>query len=281
MNYTRTLLLTLTAAALVAPPAAAHDYWLMPEKFTPVAGEPLKVHLYYGDDFKPENERPFQKDRTPSFVLISATEARELSATTPDQQLPLAELTFAEAGTHLLALDRTAQNINLEPKQFNEYLRHEGLTDILAVRKKTKKLQTQGRERYSRNIKALVQTGDVRNDEIALRTLGKPIEIVPEQNPVNLQPGQNLGVRVLFEGKPLANRQIDALNTTSGKLVRLSARTDKEGRAGFRLDRPGPWIVRLVHMRACARDCRNVDWESFWSSLTFALADAPAQSARP
>ncbi|WP_051382694.1 DUF4198 domain-containing protein [Gloeobacter kilaueensis] len=260
--------LVLTGGLLTAAPAWSHDYWLMPEKLTAVPGEPIKVHLYYGDDFKIENERPFQKDRTPRFQLSSATGGRDLGATAKDGQLPLVDLRLDTPGTYLISLDRNAQNIVLQPKEFEAYLSEEGLNDILVLRRKLGKAQSPGRERYARSIKSIIQLGTVFNDDVAGRTLGQTIEIVPEQNPARLRSGENLSVRIRFAGQPLVDQQINAF----GPNRRLAARTDRAGRATFRLDEPGAWIVRLVHMRPCTSDCGATDWESFWSSITFAIA---------
>lgn len=250
--------------------ASAHDYWLLPEKFNPAPGEAVNVRLYFGDNFeKPEDERPFQKDRTPGLVLVSSGETRDFAATTPDQQKPLLKVDFPRPGSYLLALDRNAQTIDLKAEDFNEYLEHEGLGDILELRKQSNQLKNPGRERYSRNIKAVMQVGTP-VDEVPLRVLGRTLELVPQQNPYALKPGADLTVQVLFEGAALAGREVAAYNLTAGKLTQQQARTDKDGRVTFQVQ-PGQWMVRLVHMRACQKDCAGVDWESYWSSLTFAL----------
>jgi hypothetical protein len=45
--------------------------------------------------------------------------------------------------------------------------------------------------------------------------------------------------------------------------------TGVNGVATFKIDKPGLWIVRLVTMRRCAKDCGEADWESLWGALTF------------
>ena len=51
------------------------------------------------------------------------------------------------------------------------------------------------------------------------------------------------------------------------------ARTDANGLATLRLDRPGEWMVSAVHMTPCPE--RTIaDWESLWASVTFELAAA-------
>jgi uncharacterized GH25 family protein len=271
----RTFVLTVAAVALVAAPVAAHDYWLLPEKFVAKPGEEVPTHLYYGDDFVPENERPYQKDRTPYFALVSAGSTVDLAATLSDGSRPAAALRPGAPGTYLLVHDRNAQNIVLKGTDFDRYLQEEGLEAIRAERRRRGEDTKDGRERYSRSIKTLVQVGLI-PDATATRHLNRPIEIVPLVNPYTLRPGQSLTVRVFFEGKPLADQQIDALHRQGNRTNRLSARTDAAGQASFQLAEPGAWLLRLVHMERCRRDCAAIDWESFWSSLSFALPPAPA-----
>jgi len=76
-------------------------------------------------------------------------------------------------------------------------------------------------------------------------------------------------VRLLYEGKPLAGTLIMALQR--GRPGAVSAvRSDSRGRATLKLDRPGLWLIKAVHMIPAPADA-NADWESFWASLTFAL----------
>jgi uncharacterized GH25 family protein len=263
---------TLALAGLVllwGLPCAAHDYWLAPEQFLALPGSKIATHLYFGDRFEIEDERPFQKPRTPFFQLVGAGGTTDLTPT-PDGRKPVAELTLPTEGTYVLVLDRTAQSITLEAAQFDAYHKEEGLADVLEWRRRNRQSGAAGRERYSRSVKALLQAGQ-RTDPIATRPLGRRIEIVPLQNPYDLKPGQELAVQVLFEGRPLADCQVEAFYRQAGKPVALTRRTDGEGKASFRLEQPGPWIVRLVHMRPCREECAAIDWESFWSSLTFAL----------
>lgn len=251
---------------LPASSAFAHDYWLVPEKFSLDPEESVKVHLYYGDELKIENERPFQKDRTPRLEQISTEGTLDLIPTSVDGQNPFANLSFPKPGSYVLAMDRNAQNIVLKGPEFTQYLKEEGLSDILARRKPN----TPGRERYARSIKALIQVGE-RITDIPLKPLSQRLEILPLQNPLRLKPGYVLTVQLIFEGFPLMNRQIQAYHLEDGKLAIQNRRTDPQGKASFRLDQPGSWLIRTVHMRPCKQKCRDTDWESFWSSLSFAI----------
>jgi hypothetical protein len=52
---------------------------------------------------------------------------------------------------------------------------------------------------------------------------------------------------------------------------KLMAQSDRDGRAAFKIEEPGPWLVKAVHM-VPAPAGSNADWESFWASLTFDIA---------
>jgi hypothetical protein len=39
------------------------------------------------------------------------------------------------------------------------------------------------------------------------------------------------------------------------------------------LDHSGEWLIRLVHMRRCAADCAEIDWESFWGAYSFGMSE--------
>jgi uncharacterized GH25 family protein len=252
---------------LPASSAFGHDYWLVPEKFSLAPEESVKIHLYYGDELKIEDERPLQKERTPRFEQVSTEGTVDLLPTNIDGQKPFATLSFPKPGSYVLTMDRNAQNIVLKGPEFTKYLKEEGLTDILARRNP----KAPGRERYVRSVKTLIQVGE-RITDIPLKPNSQRLEILPLQNPLRLKPGYVLVVQLLFDGFPLMSRQIQAYHLENGKLITQTKRTDGQGKAFFRLDQAGSWLIRTVHMRPCKQNCRDTDWESFWSSLSFEIA---------
>ena len=96
------------------------------------------------------------------------------------------------------------------------------------------------------------------------------MEIIPENDPSALKPGEDLRVVVKSEGRPLAGALVTARdNRESAKPV--STRTDEQGRAVLRLADPGMWVVDTVDMFAAPADS-GADWESVWASLSFEIA---------
>ncbi len=257
---------------LLTIPAFAHDYWLKPESFFVPVGGSVPVRLYVGDEYKIEEERPLQKERTVSFQMFSANRAPlDLIPQAQDTQSPVARLNFKSAGNHLIAMERKAATIKLEAAKFNAYLAEEGLDAIIAWRAQAGESGQEGRERYRRYLKALLQVGEARDDTYK-RMLGQRLEIIPQANPYGLKPGDTLRVRVFFEGKPLAGAKVFAYNGSGAReALEQAGRTANDGSVAFKLNGSGDWLIRLVHMRRCAAACDEIDWESFWGAYSFGL----------
>jgi len=246
----------------------AHEYWFEPETFFPATGEKTVVHLYVGDGLiKDREERPFQLAKTTMFQIFSAGNALDLKTSLTDEALPIYNFSAAKAGTYLLAMERNWSYIKLEPQKFEDYLREDGMEYISAERAKSGETAKEGRERYSRFIKSLLQVGE-RRDETYKRRVGLKLEITPLGNPYSKKVGDRLKFQVIFDGKPLADRTVFADNRSSPT---QKMTTDKSGKITVKLDQSGLWIVRLVTMRRCAADCGEADWESFWGAMTFGV----------
>ncbi len=259
------------AVLLLFLPASsfAHDYWLEPESFRLHPDETIALRLFVGEKLTSEAERPFQKKPTLKFQFLSAKKTVDLIPGGTEDKTPLALLTPKDEGTYLIALERDAHFIKLDAKKFNDYLAEEGLDSILEARRKAGEEKTDGRERYRRYLKSLIQVGE-RRDDTFKKILGQKLEIVPQANPYDLKPGDALPVLLLFEGKPLAGVRIEAHCRAGDKVATQTATTGKDGVASVKLDRAGTWLVRLVHMCRCA-DREEADWESFWASYSFAV----------
>ncbi|HYC89496.1 MAG TPA: DUF4198 domain-containing protein [Thermoanaerobaculia bacterium] len=125
--------------------------------------------------------------------------------------------------------------------KFEQYLQEEGLTRI----RPTGGVQ---RERFGRFAKSLVR-GET------FPPLGWRFELVP------LSASR---FQLLYEGKPLADTLVVAMNRSK---ERLTTRTDAQGTVTFDLGQ-GAWLIKSVHMVPAPPDS-GVTWESLWASLTF------------
>jgi hypothetical protein len=125
-----------------------------------------------------------------------------------------------------------------------------------------------GRERYRKITKGVLCVGETR-DSLYAQPEGLWLEVVPEQSPCRLKAGDTLGVRILFEGRPLAGTHVSAgYKGTKGHQYPVTVKTDTAGRAEVKLTRAGAWFIRAHHI-VPTREDREADWESAFSTLTF------------
>jgi hypothetical protein len=260
----RWLTIVATGVALAPALAGAHDYWLQAENYHLTAGEPLVVHLNMGEDLNVQEEKAYQVDRTERFELRLKDNVRDLAAATPEGHKPVFADALPTDGPFLFTLVRSAAQVELPAAEFAEYLEHEGIHGVHAQR-------ATERERYWRFLKLLGRVGPDNETDLHHRFTGAQFEIVLLQNPFTLTAGDEQIVQLLFETKPLADTSVFALHRAADDaLIRLSATTDSHGVARFVLSQPGLWLIRSVYMRPC-KGCKDVDWESFWASYSFAL----------
>lgn len=177
-------------------------------------------------------------------------------------------------GTGLAGVAAHPDYIALPVEMFTNYLEHEGMTDALAAFKEGNNLTTI-RERYTKHAKAVFQVGKPLTDDYKT-PLGYKVEIFVDRNPGEVKVGEEMPIRVLYEGKPLANQIVyvgqgkknPGQKATVPEAAVYSLKTDAEGRAKFKIPDKDKWYVQLIHMRKLAND-EDADYESNWSTITF------------
>ena len=282
--------LALASLALLAVPAAAHQYWLAPSRYLAPPGLALSVRAFAGTGFRGD-WKPWSPLNCVKFVartdrVIDLTRGASLGS---DQWAMFAAV---DPRGVLLAYESNFVPIAHTSRQFDEYLHEEGLTGPMEARRKSASRDTV-RERYRRCAKSWLPgnagppppgtTGEraLLGPDTARATtpIGQPLEIVPLALPGS---GPSLRVRVLAEGRPLAaallrawRAPLDSLGLPTDAAIRdsvamaLEARTDARGEALVPCAAEGEWLVSVVDMRP-SRDKKAAEWESTWASLTFA-----------
>ena len=183
------------------------------------------------------------------------------------------EFQTGAAGTYVAGVSTGMRVIELSAEDFNEYLAHDGILDILEERTRVGTADQGARERYSKHVKAIFQVGEVLSGSFA-HELEYPLEIIPLKNPYVLGVGDILPVRVLLRGAPLPSQLVyasyDGYHThdaDGSHSEAVKTRTDSAGVAYLTLEVEGRWYVRLIHMEASEE--ADVDYESNWATLTF------------
>jgi len=250
-------------AVLSATAVFGHDMWIEPTTFSPQAGEIVGLKLRVGQDFLGD---PLPRD--PALInefIVEDSEGRK-PVVGRDGRDPAGFLRVAAPGLLIVGYHSNPSAVELTPEKFNQYLREEGLDTIARLRARRNETNAKAHELFSRCAKSLVLSGSVRETQ-GDKALGFPLELVAEGNPYAMHSGEQLPVRLTFENRPLAGALVVAMNRLNPS-EKISARTDKEGRARLRLPEGGMWLIKSVHMLP-AQAGSNAEWVSYWASLTF------------
>lgn len=255
------------ALALVFAGAAyGHDFWLVPSTFHPSPGETVSVGLRVGQDFvgDPVPRSSYLLDR---FIVRQGNRIDDVPGSESGDP---AGFFRADARTAaVVAYVSRPVPLVTPAAQFEQYLRQQGLDAVLAARARRREHERPGRETFVRCAKAILGGG--RASLAATQPLGLRYEIVPSHDPeLGSSPFRG---RLLFDRTPLPNALVVAMFRDDPR-VRLQTRSDANGTFTFALPRAGVWLIASVRMIG-APPGDDVDWQSFWASLTF---DWPSQA---
>lgn len=244
----------------------AHEYVMLAFKYNLQKGDTLEVHLFVADGFNIQLERPIQKAIIKKLELISENGTTDLLANQADQTLPIVNRKVDFNGLGLIHMERDYARIALPTTKFKEYIKEDHLENINVGNDIATKMQ---RERYTRYLKILVQSGKDASSNLYNKIVGQNFEILLMQNPYKLHKNDIIQAKILFMGKPLANKMITARNRMgSSNTMVQTARTNTNGVCAFKLLRKGEWFIHATHMIPCL-DKADSDWESFWASYSF------------
>lgn len=272
----RALLSALMLLLLARTSAEAHDKWLEAEPAFSARPTSAKLYLATGEALRQAELLPERRpQRILSFQLRKATGVQDLVPLFREDQQPIAVLPQLPAGSHLIRLDTSPIDIELEAGKFGAYLLDERLIAVLAERKQRGEEDAPGRERYSRHLKALIQIGG-KIDGAVSQPLGQELEIVTLASPHLLGAAKEISVQVLFRGQPLAGCAVSAAQRWRNRVHEVYKRTDRAGKTSFAIEPHGLWLIRMVHMRrAEPKDAAaGIDWRSHWASFSFAYPEA-------
>jgi hypothetical protein len=265
------ILIVLVLLAIVALPLGAHDLFLKLDSYFVAPNSDVAVKVLNGTFTTSENG--VTRDRLADLTLVAPDTVVALDTTTwtATKTWSLLRLRTRGAGVYVVGASTRPRELRLEAKEFNAYLKEEGILDVLDARTTSGALGKAARERYSKHVKAVFQAGATSGGQYG-RVLGYPAEIVPLTNPYQLRPGMTLRVRCLADGAPAAGQIVLAGGRTPNgtRLEPMQVTADSTGEAKIQLRSRGTFYVKFIRMRPVTGSS-SVDYESKWATLTFAV----------
>lgn len=273
----------------LCPLVQAHTLFLKMDTFFIDPESPAEIHLVNGTFDRSENT--ISRDRMTDVSFIDPEGNRYhlgKSLWRDDGQETVLDFETSVPGTYVFGVSTNLSMIDLTAAEFNEYLEHDGVRDTLEARKREGRLGEDSTERYSKHVKAIIQSGGRLSPNFSSE-LGYPVEIVPLQNPCAMSEGDIFRARVLKNGKPLAGQLVYAayegftppddhsqphghdhsgmVEDHDGHGEPVETRSDQDGIIEFMLSGTGRWYVRFINMVEI--DEPGIDYESSWATLTF------------
>lgn len=276
----KTFILLITFVLL-----SSHDMFLKMDSYLLQPNQAATIHLYNGTFEKSENV--ITRDRMLDVSLLSNGNRQRLSDDSWTEEGNITVLNFqtGDAGTWVAGVSTAAKNIELSATDFNDYLEHDGVLDMIEWRKENDAMDQDAVEKYSKHVKAIFQVGDKMTEDWKT-PLGYPIEFVPQANPYEVEVGESLPILLLRDGKPLPNQLVYAgfsegahshseggdhnHDEASGEEHRHDEgqmTTDANGVVNLKIDHEGKWFIRSIHMTLSEEE--GLTHESNWATLTF------------
>jgi uncharacterized GH25 family protein len=253
--------------AVIAALAHAHDLFIKLDTYYLDPGQAVEVHVLNGTFGVSENA--ITRDRVVDISLVSPSGRTRLDTTRwmPGDKATRLRFTTVGAGTYVVGASTAPREIDLTGADFNEYLEHDGILDVLEARRRSGDLEKPAREQYAKHVKAIFQVGERRSDEYGT-VLGYPAELIPLDNPYTLSVGSEMRLRCLVNGEPVADQQVLFGNERMNGVISVqSERSDANGVVRVEFDASGKWYVKFINMVRVEQP--GLDYVSEWASVTF------------
>jgi len=216
-------LLTSTAliGLLFAVRLDAHDFWLTATR----EATGFKISGLVGEKFPVPDSRT-AVDRVESWRVVGPSGDLGLPRNLfQDGEYLATRVALPAPGLYLGMMTIFERDIEMKGAEFTEYLRDEGLDQVIAERARLGQTDATARERYARYSKIVLSTGPGSSAHLT-RAAGMKAEFVPSVNPAAVKPGDSIAVQLLIEGKPVCSCLIPFAQVENAHVVTIEGLGD-------------------------------------------------------
>ncbi|NQZ78949.1 MAG: DUF4198 domain-containing protein [Ekhidna sp.] len=266
---------------------SSHDMYLKLGKYNFEPNTDAVIELYNGTFEKSDNV--ITRDRMIDVSLLGNGQRSNPDSSSWFEKEKTTYLNFntGPEGTWVAGVSTKPRTLGMSAESFNNYLKHDGVLDMLTSREQNGTLGDTAIEKYSKHVKIIFQVGSKRTDDYK-EELGYPIEFILLENPNDMHAGHQLPVKLLFNQAPLPNQLVYVGNKNDNhshdghkhshddendhqhdELVQL--RTDDQGLLEVPISSEGVWYLRTIHLVEVEDD--TLTHESNWATITFAVGE--------
>jgi len=247
--------------------AQASEAWLRSQKYIYQPGESASISFQTGDNLigTPWNLNSAEIQKLELHQQSSVTDLKPEFKTGDKENL---SLVMQREGTSLVTLEAAPTQIAYTAEQFNVYLKNEELDEVAYNRQQAGADNKPAVERRTRYVKLALQVGE-KKDDIAVETVGFPLEIVPQTNPYHATKGQTIRFTVLYKGKPWFGTRVKNLNREDSRTTIQNLHTGKDGTIDVIISNTGPWVLSTTVMEPSREP--GVQWQSYQTCYTFGV----------
>lgn len=259
--------------ACLATTAKGHEFWIDPVSHHVATGAPVIAAIRVGQEYK-GSSYSFVPSNFRRFDVGFGGEVAPVEGVLGDR--PAANVPTSEDGLMVLIHATTDTTLGWsEWEKFVKFVEHKDAAWVLEAHGARGLGEEDRRELYSRYAKSLVAVG---SGEGADFEAGLLTEIVALENPYTDNMADGIDVRVLYEGAPRAETQVEVFEKAADESVKIfTVRTDVDGAATVPVKPGYRYMLDAVVLREPSAEVaaeKNVQWESLWANLTF---EVPAE----
>ncbi|MEO0485560.1 MAG: DUF4198 domain-containing protein [Pseudomonadota bacterium] len=251
------------ATALIAGPAAAHEFWIAPLSYGVGPGDALTANIRVGESFKGNAQSYFGR-RTERFDIVMGDQVFGPEATLGDR--PVLNRAVDGEGLAIVVFETGDSRLTYrEWEKFVAFVDHKAFPGALE-RHVARGLPDSGFvETYRRYAKSLIAVGSGAGAD---RAVGLDTEIVALANPYT-DAITEMPVRVTLYGAPRVGAQVEVYEKAPDEAVSVMLfTTDADGVATIPVQAGHEYMVDAVALEEREGDAA---WHTMWANLTFAV----------
>ncbi len=247
------LVAMLSALAMAATTAAAHDFWIIPDMFAFPADATVHVNGRQGGGKFPDGTA-VPADRVVEARITGATSTKKITEFSVEGTSLKLHTKPAAAGQYLIAVSLTPREMRQPPAGVIRFLKAEGGAAEAARLERENTLAGLDTvlftaASYAQTVAQLGSGGP----RAFTKAVGLRLEFVAVNDPGHVHVGDTLHVKVLGNGAPIPNIGIelatglDSGAVATGSVTRVPFNADAKGVVHLPLDKAGPVMLRSAY----------------------------------